>query len=273
MDTSTPKIKEEMSPIEQETEGFQAWIRGTCRYTCSLCKNVSDFGDSEKFSKHLTSFHLMTNEDYVIFVGDPCSQETLLGCQLCGQNIRHDNPTMTNHFENGHKISLTDYFNRFLDDDGKQMSCSSISALKWACGCTYQCQFCNSKFGTQQHFQTHLEEKHKKLDLELEPFTSTIFACNICAFVGHKDPSIVSKHVGDVHNLSLEEYFANHVEASNKTSNSQFDDKIDFDDTYSSTDTGLGTSIKQESTAIDNSLISNQVEVEEEINCDQTTDR
>ncbi len=144
--------------------------------------------------------------------------------------------------------------------------------MKWACGCTYQCQFCNSKFGTQQHFQTHLEEKHKKLDLELEPFTSTIFACNICAFVGHKDPSIVSKHVGDVHNLSLEEYFANHVEASNKTSNSQFDDKIDFDDTYSSTDTGLGTSIKQESTAIDNSLISNQVEVEEEINCDQTTE-
>jgi hypothetical protein len=151
----------------------------------------------------------MTSDDYVTFVGNPCSQEPLLVCQLCGQQVRHDNPTMRNHFENGHKISLSDYFSRFVDDENQE-SCNTSAALKWASGCTYQCQFDNSKFRTQQDFRTHLEEKHKNIVSELEPFTSTIFACNnICAFARHKDPSIVSKYVGDAHNMNLESILPN----------------------------------------------------------------
>jgi len=89
----------------------EIWATG-CLFSCQMCNPATLITGQDEFTSHLQKSHNTPFYKYAKQFQDYKLVSGFHSCKICQNNVKWDLDPLTKHFEDSHKISLEDYYEK-----------------------------------------------------------------------------------------------------------------------------------------------------------------
>merc|ERR1719376_23147 len=222
----------ELKKAKIEDQLFNNWTKGV-QYQCQVCKMI--LGSVRALKDHLRAQHQVKYKDHVKIYKQLLMQHK---CQVCGNNVLQNRPSLQHHKSYYHEMDNAQYFRKFILPDALLRRLNGIDIFElvvvnalslgmetdlndWQHQVKIECQLCqeyttNLIPGLIKHIdKCHNVSKKKYLSKFGEFWTSEnteMHSCKLCGNPILMKRANIQDHLIRVHkNMDIGKYFRNHV--------------------------------------------------------------